>query len=165
MWVPNNLIAFNESNKAYFKNQENNDNVKKNNIKIVDISHEFKEKSGNENEDENFDENLAQSEETSDVIEVENLDVIKTKEKRNTWSVNETRALIGAIEARYDDMYHIHKRKNFWIIISEELSSQNIEVSKIIYIINDNNKKTLKLCFIVLIQFYCSYFLLYLYYI
>lgn len=29
MWVPNNLIAFNESNEAYFKNQENNDNVKK----------------------------------------------------------------------------------------------------------------------------------------
>lgn len=66
------------------------------------------------------------------VIEVENLDATKTKEKRNTWSVNETCALIeGAIEARYDDMYHVHKRKNFWVIISEELGSQNIKASEL----------------------------------
>jgi len=46
--------------------------------------------------------------------------------------VAETRALIGAIEARYEDMHHVHKRKNFWSIISEELGSQNIQVSEII---------------------------------
>lgn len=49
------------------------------------------------------------------MIEVENLDATKTKEKRNTWSVNETRALIGAVEARYDDMHHVHKRKKFLV--------------------------------------------------
>jgi len=128
MWIPNNLIGFNEKNKVYFKNQESNGIIKT--IKVIDISHEFKEKSGSEVE--YFDENLVQSEGTSDVIEVEELDATKTKEKRNTWSVNETRALIAAIEARYDDMHHVHKRKNFWVIISEEHSSQNIEVSEII---------------------------------
>jgi len=69
------------------------------------------------------------------VIEVENLNTTKdtTKEKRNTWSVNKIRALIAAVEARYDDMHHVHKRKTFWSIISEELTSQNIEVSEITY--------------------------------
>jgi len=45
--------------------------------------------------------------------------------------VVETRALIGATEARYEDMHHVHKRKNFRSIISEELGSQNIQVSEI----------------------------------
>jgi hypothetical protein len=47
---------------------------------------------------------------------------------RNTWSVGETRALLTAIEARYDDMHHVNKRKHFWAIISEELGSLNINV-------------------------------------
>ncbi|XP_029667831.1 uncharacterized protein LOC115238285 [Formica exsecta] len=126
MWIPNNLIGFHENNEAYFKNQGSDNNVKRT-IKIIDISHEFKETIINEVE--NSYENSFQSERTSNVIEVENVDATKTKEKRNTWSVNETCALIGAVEARYDDMHHVHKRKNFWSVISEELSSQNIEVS------------------------------------
>lgn len=75
------------------------------------------------------------------MIKIENLDI--TKEKRNTskWnSVNETRALIEAVEARYNNMQHIHKRKQFWSIIGKELNNQNIKVSKITYI-NVNNKK------------------------
>ncbi|XP_067214383.1 uncharacterized protein [Linepithema humile] len=139
IWVPNNLIGFNQNNEPYFKNQENNNTKKP--IKIIDISHEFKEKNVSEvdNLDENSiqfegtnsvntDENLVQFEETS---VNENLHSTKTKEKKNTWSVDETRALIGAIEARYDDMYHVHKRKTFWSIISEELGSQNIEFSEL----------------------------------
>ena len=77
-----------------------------------------------------MDKNSIQSEGTSSVTKTKNLHSTKTKEK-NTWSVNETRAL-GAIEARYDDMHHVYKRKTFWSIISEELGSQNIEVIQII---------------------------------
>jgi len=65
------------------------------------------------------------------VIEIKKLLSTKTKDKKSTWSVAETCALIGAIEARYEDMHHVHRRKNFWSIISEELGSQNIQVSEI----------------------------------
>jgi len=147
MWVSNNLTGFNQNNEAYFKNQEN-DNIKKH-IKIIDINQEFKDTnvSAVENSDEsfvqfektssvsaieNFDENSVQFEGTSNVIEIKKLLSTKTKDKKkNTWSVAEIRALIGAMEARYEDMHHIHKRKNFWSIISEELGSQNIQVNEI----------------------------------
>jgi len=129
MWVPNNLIAFNQNNEAYFKNQENDNNIKKL-IKIIDISYEFKDTnvSAVENSDEssvqfeetssvnaieNFDENSVQFEGTNNVIEIKKLLSTKTKDKKSTWSVAETRALIGAVEACYEDMHHVHKRKNF----------------------------------------------------
>lgn len=150
MWVPNNLIGFNQNNQPYFKNQENDNNNIEEPIEVIDISHEFKETSSvstvenfdensvqfegtSANADESYDENSVQFERTSNVIKMKNSyseDKMKTKEK-TTWSINETRALIGAIEARYGDMNDVHKRKNFWLIISEELGSQNIEVSKI----------------------------------
>jgi len=83
------------------------------------------------------DENSIQFEESS-VINTENLHCTESKEKRSTWSVNETHALIGAVEARYDDMHHVQKRKNFWSIISKELGSQNIEVNLYYYTINND---------------------------
>jgi len=137
MWVPNNLIGFNQNNEAYFKNQENDNNNIKKPIKIIDISHEFKDT--NVSAVENSDESSVQFEETNSVSAIENFDENSvqfeetsnvTKDKKSTWSVVETRALIGAIEARYEDMHHVHKRKNFWSIISEELGSQNIQVSE-----------------------------------
>jgi len=47
--------------------------------------------------------------------------------------VAETRVLIviEAIEARYEDVHHVHKRKTLWLIINEELGSQNIRISEI----------------------------------
>ncbi|XP_066602476.1 uncharacterized protein [Prorops nasuta] len=60
----------------------------------------------------------------------DNSKATQIKDKRTTWSINETLTLLTAVEARYDDMHHIHKRKTFWTIISEELCSQNIEVSE-----------------------------------
>lgn len=140
MWVPNNLIGFTQNNEPYFKNQENNDIIQP--IKIIDISHEFTK--SNVSIVENSNEELVQgtsnvsslvnnknSIQLEDVIVTENLHCLNAKEK-NIWSIQETRALIGAIEARYDDMHHVQKRKTFWSIISEELGSQNIKVSETI---------------------------------
>jgi len=108
MWVPNNLIGFNQNNEAYFKNQENNNNNIKKPIKIIDMSHKFKDTnvSAVENSDEssvqfeetssviaieNFDENLIQFEGTSNMIEIKKLLSTKTKNKKSTWSVAEMR--------------------------------------------------------------------------
>lgn len=142
MWVPNNLIGFNQNNQPYFKNQGNNNNNVKKPLEIIDISHEFKETSASAvensiqleetssvsavvNPDENSvqfeetsvsavessDENSVQFEGTSSVIQIENLYSIKTKEKKNTWSINETRTLIGAIEARYTEKLDLYRQK------------------------------------------------------
>jgi len=96
MWVPNNLIGFNQNNEAYFKNQDNN-NIKKpiKLIKIIDISHEFKdtnvsavessvqfEETSSVSAIENFDENLVQFEGTSKVIKIKKLLSTKTKDKK-----------------------------------------------------------------------------------
>jgi len=72
MWVPNNLIGFNQNNEAYFKNRENDNNNIKKPIKIIDISHEFKDT--NVSAVENSDESSVQFEETSSVSAVENFD-------------------------------------------------------------------------------------------
>lgn len=67
-----------ENNQPYFKNQ-GSDTVAEKTIDIIDISHEFKDTSVSEVENEDS----FQSEGTSSVIEVENLDVTKTEEKKN----------------------------------------------------------------------------------
>nr|CAI5846436.1 unnamed protein product [Callosobruchus analis] len=42
------------------------------------------------------------------------------------WQHDETLALISAVEARYEDLYHPKKRRWFWDVISESLSSDGI---------------------------------------
>nr|CAI5854010.1 unnamed protein product [Callosobruchus analis] len=42
------------------------------------------------------------------------------------WQHDETLALISAVEARYEDLYHPQKRRWFWDVISESLSSDGI---------------------------------------
>nr|CAI5855463.1 unnamed protein product [Callosobruchus analis] len=48
------------------------------------------------------------------------------------WQHDETLALISAVEARYEDLYHPQKRRWFWDVISESLSSDGINVYLII---------------------------------
>lgn len=53
---------------------------------------------------------------------------------RHTWAYDETMALISSVEARYDELYHPKTKKGFWNRISEELLSQKLQVSLLLYI-------------------------------
>lgn len=48
---------------------------------------------------------------------------------RTVWTNESTLALIAAIESRFEDLFHIHKKKFFWDVVNEELCSQGYNVS------------------------------------
>lgn len=106
MWVPNNNILFNANREPMLFNEtldiSNMDNTENNTLEHNSVN------ASNENE------------------------ATIGEKYRNVWTEKETMAHIAAVEEKYDDIHHIHKKKSFWSTISEQLNTQNIFASNLL---------------------------------
>lgn len=74
------------------------------------------------------------SDDNSHVMEINNVGEAEESARdpeRQAWQYDETLALIAAVESRYEDLYHPKNKRGFWDRISEELQSNNLQVSNL----------------------------------
>lgn len=122
MWVPNNTIYFDEHNRPQFRDI----------MMIVGGGEE-----GNDDHSNDANEQLAATTSATSTSETSEKGLNESNSGQKTvWGHDATLALITAVESRYDDLFHIHKKKSFWAVVSEELSSCSFDVSTVFWLFN-----------------------------
>jgi hypothetical protein len=124
IWIPNNIIMFNGANQPVLRQDDANAGDI---LTFTETEETFR----------------AVNTRTVSTVETQEVDTVpltpivenqeenqKQTEEKRQWAFDETKALIAAVDAHYEDMHHVKKRKTFWGIIAQQLQSQKVNFSE-----------------------------------
>jgi predicted transposase YbfD/YdcC len=124
IWIPNNIIMFNGANQPVLRQDDANAGDI---LTFTETEETFR----------------AVNTRTVSTVETQEVDTVpltpivenqeenqKQTEEKRQWAFDETKALIAAVDAHYEDMHHVKKRKTFWGIIAQQLQSQKVHFSE-----------------------------------